>query len=184
MKGPAPREAVGCILRNMRGLGGFALVLLVLLAGLIWAVMWGPLRDVSLVRPLTSNTVQPATPPAGAAAQNPSSPKAARAPGSRKEGGPGVPAETVAATSEQVPAAPVPASTPLPPPKFPTAVDVPIGTLGSSIVDAFGPPVARTIAVDEGGRIEIFIYRRSRPDTATVIHIRNGKVITAVTTAY
>lgn len=168
----------------MRGLGGLSLVLLLLLAGLIWAVTWGPLRDTPLLRSLTSNTVQPATPAPAPEAQIPSPPKVQRKSGSPKESAPNVPAEGVAATSEQVPVAAVPPSTPPPPPKFPTAVDVPIGTLGSSILESFGPPIARTLAVNGDGRVEILIYRRSRPDTTTLIQVRNGRVISAVTTAY
>ncbi len=169
----------------MRGLGGLSLVLLLLLAGLIWAVTWGPLRDTPLFRSLTSNTVQPATPPPAPEAQSPSPPnKVQHKSGSPKESAPKVAAEGVATTSEQVPVAAVPPSTPPPPPKFPTAVDVPIGTLGSSILDSFGPPIARTLAVNGDGRVEILIYRRSHPDTTTLIQVRNGRVISAVTTAY
>jgi hypothetical protein len=168
----------------MRGLGGLSLILLALLAGLIWAVTWGPLRDMPLFRAQTSSTVQPATPPPGPAEQSPSTPKVQRKSGSPKEIGRNVPAASMAATSEQVPAAAVPPSAPLPPPKFPTAVDVPIGTLGSSLLDSFGPPIARTLAVNGDGRVEILIYRRSRPDTTTLIQVRNGRVISAVTTAY
>ena len=168
----------------MRGLGGLSLVLLALLAGLIWAITWGPLRDLPLFRSMTSNTVQPATPPPAPEAQSPSPPKVQRKSGSPKESGPNVPPEGMAAASEQVSVAAVPPSTPLPPPKFPTAVDVPIGTLGYSLLDSFGPPVARTLAVNGDGRVEILIYRRSRPDTTTLIQLRNGRVISAVTTAY
>ncbi len=168
----------------MRGLGGLSLLLLALLAGLIWAVTWGPLRDFSLIRPQTSNTVRPSTPPPKPAAQSLSPPKGQRAPGSANESGGSAPAEGMAANPEHVPAAAVPPSTPLPPPKFPTAVDVPLGTVGSSILDSFGPPIARTLAVDDRGRVETFIYRRSRPDTATVIHVRNGRVVSSVTTSY
>ena len=159
-------------------------MLLVILAGLIWAVTWGPLRDIALIRPQSSNTVQPATSSPEPAAQRASTPKARSVSGSPKESSPNVQAEGIAANPEQIPAASVRPATPPPPPKFPTAVDVPIGTLGSSVTDSYGPPVARTLAVDEGGRIEIFIYRRARPDTATVIQVRNGRVVAAVTTAY
>jgi hypothetical protein len=73
---------------------------------------------------------------------------------------------------------------PSPPRKFPTAADIPLGTLGSSILGQFGTPVARTTAVDENGKTELLIYHRKRPDSATVIHLRNGRVVATVTTAY
>ena len=168
----------------MRGLGGLSLVLLALLAALVWAVTWGPLRDISLFRWQTNKAVQPATPVPGPEAQSLSPPKAQRKSGSAKESSPNVPVGDVAGTSEQLPAAAVPPSTPLPLPRFPTAVDVPLGTLGSSILDSFGPPIARTLAVNGNGRIELLIYRRSRPDTTTLIQLRDGRVISAVTTAY
>ncbi len=168
----------------MRGLGGFSLVLLLIMAGLIWAVVWGPWRNMSFGHPSVVNTVQPATTEPAGAAQTPAPPKARRAPIPAAESSPVGPAEAAAKTVEPVTPVPAVAPTPPAPAKFPTAVDVPIGTLGSAITDSFGPPVARTMAVDEGGRTEILIYRRSRPDTATVIHVRNGRVITAVTTAY
>lgn len=169
----------------MRGLGGLTLtlVLIALLSGLIWAVGWGPLRGISLIQPQTSNTVQPATPAPAPASQIASPPKVRRASGASAVDRASVPAEGIAATSEQAPAAAMPAP-PAPPPKFPTAADVPLGTLGSSVVDSFGPPGARTLGVDEGARIEIFVYDRKRPDTTTVIRVRNGRVVSAVTTAY
>ncbi len=167
----------------MRGLGGLSLVLLVLVGGLVWAVVWGPLRDVSLVRRQSSNSVQPTAPLPEQATKSPSSAKVRRTPDSPKESGRGATAEAAAVTPVQEVAAAASSQAPTQY-KFPTAVDVPLGTFGSAVVDAFGPPAARTLAVDESGRVEIFIYRRSRPDTATVINVRNGRVISAVTTAY
>jgi uncharacterized iron-regulated membrane protein len=167
----------------MRGLGGLSLVLLALLSGLIWAVVWGPLRGISIIQPQTSNAVQPATTAPEPASKTPSPPKVRRASNAPAEGGASVLAEGSAATSERAPASVVPTQAP-PPPKFPTAADVPIGTLGSSILDSFGSPGARTLAVDDGARIEIFVYNRNRPDTTTVVRLRNGRVVSAVTTAY
>ncbi len=165
----------------MRGLGGLSLFLLVSLAGLIWAVTWGPWQDLSFRSPVTK-TVQPVTAPAAekAAAQPAPARKARAATGSVKEGA------SPAAAPESSPPPPVApaAAKPMQPVKFPTAVDVPIGTLGSTLLDSFGPPVGRTLGVDESGRTEIFVYRRTRPDTATVVHLRNGRVVSAVTTAY
>ena len=168
----------------MRGFGGVALVFAVVV-GLIWALQWGPLKDTNLgfLRPQADRTVQPAAPSPGPAAQDASPPKVRRASTSPKEGGPSVPAEGSTATSEQVSAVVVPSPATVPPLKFPTAVDVPLGMLGSAVVDSFGPPAARTLAVDDG-RVEMLIYRRSRPDTSTVIQTRNGRVVSAVTTAY
>jgi hypothetical protein len=167
----------------MRGLGGLTLVLLALLAGLIWAVGWGPLRGVSLVQPQTSNTVQPATPAPEAESRAMSPAKSRRASSPPAESGAKVAAEGTAAASERAAASAVPAQAHAPQ-KFPTAADAPIGTLGSAILDAFGSPGARTLGVDDGARIEIFVYNRSRPDTTTVIRVRNGRVVSAVTTAY
>ncbi len=168
----------------MRGLGGFVLLLLLIMAGLIWAVVWGPWRNITIGRPPVVNTVQPAAAGPAQAAESPAPRKAQRTAATRTESSAPAPAEAVAQTVEPASAVPATSAPPPPPVKFPTAVDVPIGTLGSMVTDAFGPPVARTMAVDESGRTEILIYRRSRPDTATVVHVRNGRVITAVTTAY
>lgn len=167
----------------MRGLGGLTLVLLALLSGLIWAVVWGPLKGVSLIQPQTSNTVQPAAPAPEPASRTLSPAKARRASNPPAQSGSRVPAEGIAAASEQAPVSAVPPPAPAPK-KFPTAADAPIGTLGSTILDAFGEPGARTLAVDDGARIEIFVYNRNRPDTTTVIRVRNGRVVSAVTTAY
>lgn len=169
----------------MRGLGGVGLVLAIVVLGLIWAVQWGPLKDTNLgfLRSPAGSTVQPAAPSPGPAAPDTSPPKVRRQSTSPKEGGRSVQAEGSTATSEQVSAAVAPSPTTVPPLKFPTAVDVPLGTLGSAVVDSFGPPAARTLAVDND-RVEMFIYRRSRPDTSTVIQTRNGRVVSAVTTAY
>jgi cytoskeletal protein RodZ len=166
----------------MRGLGGLSLVVLALLSGLIWAVGWGPLRGYSLIQQ-TSNTVQPATPAPEPTSQTLPPPKVQRASSAPAESKASIPAESDAATSERALASAVPPPAP-PPPKFPTAADVPIGTLGSFVLDSFGPPGARTLGVDDGARIEIFVYNRNRPDTTTVIRVRNGRVVSAVTTAY
>ena len=168
----------------MRGLGGLSLVLLALLSGLIWAVVWGPLRGVSLFQPQTTNTAQPATPPPASASQTLASAKVRRASSPPADSGANVPAVGIAATSEPAPLSAMPPPAPVPPPKFPTAADVPIGTLGSTVLDAFGAPGARTLGVDDGVRTEIFVYDRRRPDTTTVIRVRNGRVVSAVTTAY
>ena len=170
----------------MRGIGGVSLALAALVAGLIWAVQWGPLKDtrLDLLRSQPGKTVESATPSPGSAVQDASPPKVRRATTSPKEGGSSVPAAGFTATSDQDSAAVAPSPTTVPPLKFPTAVDVPLGTLGSAVVDSFGPPTARTLAVDNNGRVEMLIYRRSRPDTSTVIQTRNGRVVSAVTTAY
>jgi len=169
----------------MRGLGGVGLVLAIVVLGLIWAVQWGPLKDTNLgvLRSPAGSTVQTAAPSPGPAAPDTAPPKVRRQPASPKESGPSVAEEGSTSTSEPVSAAVVPAPTTVPPLKFPTAVDVPLGTLGSAVVDSFGPPAARTLTVDNG-RVEMLIYRRSRPDTSTVIQTRNGRVVSAVTTAY
>jgi hypothetical protein len=166
----------------VRGFGVLFLLLLAIVAGMVWAITWGPLRDISIVRTPNSGAVQPVASQTAPPPQSTPPPKARGAGGSTKEGGFNSPAG--AATAEQAPAAVVTPSKPVPPPRFPTAADVPLGTLGSSIQDSFGPPDARTIAVDDRGRVEILIYRRTRPDTATQIHLRNGRVVSAVTTAY
>jgi hypothetical protein len=164
----------------MRGLGGISLFLLVMLAGLIWAVTWGPWRDLSFRSPLTKNAEPLVAPPSEAAAQPAPARKGRATAGSAKE------SASPPAVPESSPPAPIPpaAAKPTQPPKFPTAVDVPLGTLGSTLLESFGPPVGRTIGVDETGRTEIFVYRRTHPDTATVIHLRNGRVASTVTTAY
>jgi hypothetical protein len=67
---------------------------------------------------------------------------------------------------------------------FPTAVEVLLGLLGSKIVASFGTPVARTIGVDQNGQIEILIYRRSRPGTATFVPLSHGCVASTATMTY
>ena len=163
----------------MRGLGGLILILLALVVGLMWAVLFGPLRDSPLLRPLTKSSTQ--VTPATATEVAPS--KARTAPIPRKKSEPDARAATAVSGLEQLPTATAPVSPP-PPLKFPTAVELPLGMRGSEIVASFGLPVARTISVDQDGQIEILIYRRSRPDAATFVHLRNGRVVSAVTMAY
>jgi uncharacterized iron-regulated membrane protein len=163
----------------MRGSGFFVLVMLVIICGLTWAVLWGPLRDLPLLRPAVQS-VQPAPEAPAGAAQDKASAEVRKKTGSRKNSAANEP-EVLEIRPLEQPAAAVAQS---PPARFPTAVDVPIGMQGSGIVAAFGPPVARTTGLDQAGRVEIFIYRRSDPDTATVIQLRNGRVVSATTTAY
>ncbi len=168
----------------MRGSGIPILILLAIVGGLVWAFTWGPLRDASFFGKPAQNTALPVTPAGEAAAPAVTPPKARSGSVSTKESRPDAPTDSAAATAQGAPVAVAQAPPPAAPARFPTAVDVPIGTLGSTVVDSFGPPSARTTSVDERGLFEAFIYRRSRPDTSTVIHIRNGRVIAAVTTAY
>ncbi len=165
-------------------MSGFVLILLILGVALVWAVLWGPLRDVPLITGQPANRAQEASPAPEKAAQDTPPAKALRGPGSRKGNAATDPAAGAVPPPEQSPAAPAPSSPPPQPLKFPTSADIPLGMQGSRIVAAFGQPIARTIGVDQGGQIEIFIYRRGDPDTATFIHLRNGRVISASTTLY
>jgi uncharacterized iron-regulated membrane protein len=154
----------------MKPMTGLLLFLLLALGGATWAVIWGPLRGVI---PLPQTSAQTAQAPAAAEkpAQVPPAPVARQQSASPRK-------EEVAPTAAEV-------APPAPPAKrFPTAVDVPLGTLGSAIIADFGPPTARTISVDKGDQIETLIYRRTLPDTATVIQLRNGRVVSGNSTAY
>ena len=160
----------------MRGLGGFILILLVLVLGLIWAVLYGPLRNSPLLNPQRNTASQPASTPVQPVPEPPA-PKVRRA-AVQESGAAAAPVEPAAAIVER------PAAPPAPPPKLPTPVDVPLGMRGSEISAAFGAPAARTVGVDGGGQVETWIYRISRPDTTTIIQLRNGRVTSAVTMAY
>ncbi len=161
----------------------FSVILLVVVGAAVWAVMWGPLRNVGIMNQRTSAVPAPA---AEAAKDEVSQP--GKSPKSRVKDRGDVDARAAApsdTTEAQTPSGtPVAHDAPAPPPKFPTAADIPLGMLGSSILDQFGAPLARTTAVDENGKTELLIYHRKRPDTATVIHLRNGRVVSTVTTAY
>ena len=162
----------------MRGTGFFVLVMLIIILGLTWAVLWGPLRDLPLLRPAVQSA-QPA-PEATGAPQDKASAEVRKKADSRK----GAVGNEPVVLEIRPPEQPSAAVAQAPPARFPTAVDVPIGMQGSGIVAAFGPPVARTAGVDQAGRVEIYIYRRTEPDTATVVQLRNGRVVSATTTAY
>jgi hypothetical protein len=164
----------------MRFLGW--LLLIGLVVGFVWAVGWGPLKDDAWLRSLQEKGSQPA-PAAAPPGQEPEEKAAAEpAPVRRSRGtAAALPAEAPSAPPEPPP---VPETAPPPPKKFPTAAELPVGMRGSIIEAAFGPPVAKTTAVDQSGQIEVFIYRRSGPDAVTFVHLRNGKVISANTTLY
>jgi len=167
----------------VRGLGGFTLLLVIILVALIWAVTLGPWRDQPLVRQLTTTGSPQAAPAPEAPKQSAVASKAARKAPTVPQ--PAIPKPAEAEAAPALPLeAPAPPAQPEPPARFPAAADVPTGTLGSHLLERFGPPVARTAAVDEAGLTETFIYRRSNPDTVTVIQLRNGRVVSAVTTAY
>jgi len=161
----------------------FSVILLVVVGAAIWAVMWGPLRDVGIVHQRTSTVPTPA-----AEAAKDEASQTGKAPKSRAKDQSQVQARAAdssdASTAPAAGGTPVAQDAPAPPPRFPTAADIPLGMLGSSILDHFGAPLARTTAVDENGKTELLIYHRKRPDTATVIHLRNGRVVSTVTTAY
>lgn len=168
----------------MRGLGGFALLLVIILVALIWAVTLGPWRDQPLVRQLTTAVSPQAAPAPEPQKQSEAAPKAGRKAPAAPSRSVSKPAEVEVAAAipqEEAPAVP---PQPEPPAMFPAAADVPAGTLGSYLLEKFGPPTARTTGVDEAGLTETFIYRRSNPDTVTVFQLRNGRVVTSVTTAY
>lgn len=168
----------------MRGLGGFALLLVIILVALIWAMTLGPWRDQPLVRQLTTAVSPQAAPAPEPQKQTEAAPKAAR----KAPGGPArtisKPAEVEVAAALAQEEAPVALAQPQAPLVFPVAADVPAGTLGSYLLEKFGLPTARTTGVDEAGLTETFIYRRSDPDTVTVFQLRNGRVVSSVTTAY
>ena len=159
------------------------LVLIAVVVGVVWAVGWGPLKDDLWLRSLQEKGGQPA--PGAAPPEQKPEEKAAAKPApvrsSRRIDAAATPAETASAPPEQPP---VPAAAPTPPKKFPMAAELPVGMRGSSIEAAYGPPVAKTTAVDQSGRIEVFIYRGNDPDAVTFVHLRNGKVISASTTLY
>ncbi len=165
----------------MRPLGW--LVLLGIVGGLVWAVVWGPLKEVPLLLNPQEKASQPAAAPAPAV-QEPEKKAAAKPARMRSSGGDEAAPANAETVSAPAPQPPVPAAVPTPPRKFPTAAELPVGMRGSNIEAAFGPPVAKTISVDQRGQIEIFIYRRGDPNTATFIHLRDGKVISASTTLY
>ena len=158
------------------------LLLVGVVVGLVWAVGWGPLKDSPLLQSMQEKASQPA-PVAATPEQKPEEKAAARRAPVRSSRGPAaaVPAEAASAPPEQPP---VPAAAPAPPKKFPTAVELPVGMRRSSIEAAFGPPDAKTTAVDQSGQIEVFIYRRNDPDAFTYVHLRIGRVISATTTLY
>jgi uncharacterized iron-regulated membrane protein len=165
----------------MRPLGW--LVLLVIVTGLVWAVVWGPLKEVPSLLSQPEKATQPAPVPAPAV-QEPEKKPAAKPTRMRSSAGVGAAPAEAETVSTPAPQPPVPAAAPSPPRKFPTAAELPVGMRGSNIEAAFGPPVAKTISVDQRGQIEIYIYRRGDPNTATFIHLRDGKVISASTTLY
>ena len=162
----------------MRSLGW--LILLAVVGGLVWAVGWGPLKDISLTQILEPKGSQPAP---SAEPQPDEKAAASKAPARS----PRASNAAAAPPNAEVPPpaeAPVPAAAPPPPRKFPTAAELPPGMRGSRIEATYGPPVARTISVDQNGQIEVFIYRRSEPAAVTFVHLRNGQVMSASTTNY
>ena len=165
----------------MRPLGW--LILIAVVVGVVWAVGWGPLKDLPLLQSLQEKGSQPA-PEAAPPEQKPEEKAAAKPAPVRSSRGTDAASKSAEAASAPPEQPPVPAAAPPPPKKFPTAADLPVGMRGSSIEAAFGSPVAKTTAVDQSGQIEVFIYRRNDPDAATFVHLRNGKVISASTTLY
>jgi hypothetical protein len=163
----------------MRDLGGLILIFLAVVVVLMWAVLYGPLRDSPLFRPQKAPPSLATAPPNQEAAPA----KPGSVPSRRGESRSDTRAELTDSGPMQSPAASAPTA-PLSPAKFPTAVELPLGMRRSEVLASFGQPVARTIGVDQNGQNEILIYRRTRPDAATVAHIRNGRVVSAVTMPY
>ena len=74
---------------------------------------------------------------------------------------------------------------PMPVPKvFPIAENIPIGLEKGKLVSGFGRPNMITTAIDDGAPTETWLYRRPEPETETVVHLKNGKVVDADSTVY
>jgi len=163
----------------MRSLGW--LILMAVVGGLVWAVGWGPLQNISLTQILEPKRNQAPAP----AEQKAEEAAAAAKPASRtSRGATAAVAPPESAATPAPPAVPVPVATPKSARQFPTEADLPPGMRGSRIEATFGPPVAKTISVDQNGQIEVFIYRRNEPAAVTFVHLRNGQVMSVSTINY
>lgn len=167
----------------MRNIGTLLLVVLILLAALVVYLLLGPLAQKPGMRAVVEETESPGqapSPPANAL------PRRGSTPG--KTAGAVNPAESASQTPS---AAGMPSGTTVESPgagstarNFPTAADIPVGTGKSRLQDVYGKPSMVTTAVDRGRLIETFVYLRRDPNIATVVLMRDGRVVAANSTVY
>jgi hypothetical protein len=168
----------------MRQVGTIILITLVLVAALVLFLVWGPMADKPGMRTVVSipETAGSKAAPAKTEATHPRSHTAGKqgeqaaqeVAGGVPPGGAPTPAAGPAGAS----------GTPKPARPFPTVADIPAGTPRSKLQAAFGKPNIVTTVLDGGRLVETFVYLRPDPNAATIVLLRNGRVIGANTTDY
>jgi len=170
----------------MKNIGALVTVAVMLLAGLVAFLLWGPFGEKPGLREITPEGVPPA---AGApeAASEPGGKAGAGRPSGRIAGGM-PPVESSSAPDAAPAAAATPAAPVVAPAKpvrrFPQGQDIAIGTEKSVLQSVYGRPTMRTTAVEGGRLLETWVYLQSEPNLATFILLRNGRVVSANTTVY
>lgn len=165
----------------MRNVGALVTVAVMLFAGLVALVLWGPFGEKPGLREAQELGVPPAAEPA------PGVP-ATEKPRVVRSTGPGMRGEEPSAEGVSPSAVAAPAAAEVAPPKperrFPLGNEIALGTDKTLVQTTFGKPTMRTTAVDGGRLLETWVYLKSDPNIATFILVRNGRVVSANTTVY
>ena len=173
----------------MRNLGAIVVIAIILMAGVVAILLWGPLAEKPGMREVTDQpgqTAEPASRPAVKGSPKGSESKAARTQAGVKPaqaGGEAGPSEAGPVPAGETPGAGTPAARRTPH-TFPTAADIAIGSERGRLESSFGKPTMRTTVVDKGRLLETFVYLQSDLNTATFVLLRNGHVVSANTTIY
>ena len=168
----------------MRQVGTIIVITLVLVAALVLFLVWGPMSEKPGMRTVVSMPETPGS-KAAPAKTEPSHPR------SHTAGRQGEQASRDVAGSVTPGGTPTPgggpaeaAGTPRPARPFPTVADIPPGTARSKLQAAYGKPNIVTTVLDGGRLVETFVYLRPDPNAATIVLLRNGRVVGSNTTDY
>jgi hypothetical protein len=163
----------------MKNIGALVTVAVMLLAGLVAFVLWGPFGEKPGLREAPVEGVQPvAEAPQGVPAKE--KPPTVRSSG--RAGGD--PSEETAQPPAAAPVPPSAPASPKPEKRFPRGNEIAVGTDKAALQATFGKPMMRTTVVDSGRLLETWVYLQSDPNLATFVLIRNGRVASANTTVY
>jgi hypothetical protein len=169
---------------KMRQVGTIIVITIVLVVGLVLFLVWGPMAEKPGMRTVVSIPETPGSKAAPAKTE----PSHQRSHTTGKHGEQAAQEVAGSAPSGGTPATaggPAEAAgTPRSVRPFPTVADIPPGTARSKLQAAYGKPNIVTTVLDGGRLVETFVYLRPDPNAATIVLLRNGRVVGANTTDY